>query len=253
MSPIARIAVNCAPSITVGPPMTPRACPNGPENTSGYHTFISGSFLYARVAHPHRGMRVVRADRQILGHPLDEPQRQCLDAATAAVRGMAGGDVVLERVHQLVTEYVVCFGERCSQRKDHAPLQSFCHTTSALTDRATDDVRLLEVGVGSVQKELWRDRIRLNIERVAWTSRGHPPTRQPQRASPGKNRYRMLGLKTRMESFIGPLRPKYGDWARRHDEDAQKGRQTSLANLRRCISATTCERRAPLQCPFSTV
>jgi len=34
-------------------------------------------FLAPRcVAHPHRRLRIDRTDRQIFGHPLDEPERQ---------------------------------------------------------------------------------------------------------------------------------------------------------------------------------
>ena len=50
-------------------------------------------------------------DRQIFGHALDEPQRQLLECRAARVIGLAPGDVVLERMHELVTEDVVGFRE----------------------------------------------------------------------------------------------------------------------------------------------
>ena len=50
-----------------------------------------------RVAQPHGGLRVDGADRQVLGQPLHEPQRQPLEAAPAALLAAAPArDVVLE-------------------------------------------------------------------------------------------------------------------------------------------------------------
>ena len=71
-------------------------------------------FVQRRVAQPHGRVRIVRAERQVLGHALDEPQRQIQVRAE---------DVVLKRVHQLVAEHVIGFRGPAADRHHDAALQ----------------------------------------------------------------------------------------------------------------------------------
>ena len=80
-----------------------------------------------RVAHPHGRVGIDGPDGQVLGHALDEPER---DAERRVVPpglvGMAlGHDVVLERVDQLMADDVVGLAERGPVGQDDAALGRF--------------------------------------------------------------------------------------------------------------------------------
>jgi hypothetical protein len=77
-----------------------------------------------RVAHPHRGVRVLGTDREVLRHSLDEPERQPRDTRRGgAPAASLAGDVVLEGVHQLVTEHVVGLVQRPGERQHDVVLE----------------------------------------------------------------------------------------------------------------------------------
>ena len=71
------------------------------------------------VAHPHRRERILAAEREVLGHTFDEPERQRVEAHQSAAR-RALGDVVLEDVHELVAEHVIVVGVDAGERHDDA-------------------------------------------------------------------------------------------------------------------------------------
>ena len=104
------------------------------------------------VANPHRGEWVVTADREVFGHALDEPERQTCETLKAAAASRLG-DVVLERVHELVSEHVVSIPIRARERHDHPVLQRFGHTTGAFADEPGQRVGLLEVRMVRVQND----------------------------------------------------------------------------------------------------
>ena len=112
-----------------------------------------GQLLAAgRLAHPHRRMRIDRADRQVLGHALDEPQRQIQGAAVAGA-DVGVGDVVLERMDQLVAEHVVGELDRTGQRQHDTPLVGFGDTAGSLAHLPFDRRRLPEVRRAGVENE----------------------------------------------------------------------------------------------------
>ena len=88
------------------------------------------------VAHPHRGVGVDGAHRQVLGHAFHEPQRVAHDRRYAGADDAAAlaCDVELERVHQLVTQYVVGLGERAREWEHDTALEDLGHTAGALAD-----------------------------------------------------------------------------------------------------------------------
>ena len=110
-------------------------------------------FLARGVAHPHRRVRVDRTDRQVLGHAFDEPQRETMGAGFTGRRVGPGGDVELERVHELVADHVIGVGERTAHRQDDAPPDRLGDAARAFTDLARDGVGLLEVGMRRVEHE----------------------------------------------------------------------------------------------------
>ena len=101
-----------------------------------------------RVAHPHRGVRVVRAQREVFGHAFDEPERQAERAAVPASE-----HVELERVDQLVTENVVRLRERTGRGQHDAALQDLGDAARRLAQLAVDRVGLLEVRMPRVQDD----------------------------------------------------------------------------------------------------
>jgi hypothetical protein len=75
------------------------------------------------VAQPHRGVRVVRADGEVFGHALDEPQRHAQGGGIVRLRDLAlPRHVVLEGVDELVPEHVVGLGQGGADGEDDAPL-----------------------------------------------------------------------------------------------------------------------------------
>ena len=105
------------------------------------------------IANPQRGVRVHGPDRQVLGHPLDEPQRQTIGAGPSGRVIRSRRHVELKRMHELVADHVVRVGERTGERQHDASLQWLGHAARAFANLAADDVGLLEVGMRSVQDE----------------------------------------------------------------------------------------------------
>ena len=105
-----------------------------------------------RVAHPHRGERIVAAEREVLGHTFDEPERQRVEAHQAAAR-RAFGDVVLEDVHELVAEHVIVVGVDAGERHDDAGAVRLRDAARAFLELLADDVRLLEVRMVGVEDQ----------------------------------------------------------------------------------------------------
>ena len=106
-----------------------------------------GQLLLARrVAHPHRGVRIDRADREVLGHPFDEPERQALGAVLARLPVGTRRDVVLKRVDELVADDVVGVADRSAERQHDPAPRRFRHAAGAFTELTLDGVGLLEVG-----------------------------------------------------------------------------------------------------------
>jgi hypothetical protein len=105
-----------------------------------------------RLAHPHRRVRILRTDGQVLGHSLDEPQRQPQRAGHVGA-DVGAGDVVLERVHQLVAEHVVGRLERAGKRQHDPPLEGLGHAARPLADPPHQRIRLPEVRAAGIQDE----------------------------------------------------------------------------------------------------
>jgi hypothetical protein len=100
-----------------------------------------------RIAHPHRGLRIIGADREVLGHALHEPQRHAKRAVGSS------RDVELERVHDLVPEHVVGVGKAGRKRQHDAPLACIGETPGALLDQPGVDIRLLEAAVRPIEHD----------------------------------------------------------------------------------------------------
>ena len=110
-------------------------------------------FLPRRVAQPHRRVRVDRTNREVLGHPLDEPERQPVGAGFPWRAVGPRGDVELERVHQLVADHVVGVGERSAHRQHDPPADRFGDAARALADLSLDGVGLFEVRMRRVEHQ----------------------------------------------------------------------------------------------------
>ena len=102
--------------------------------------------------HPHRGQRRDRAERQVLGHALDEPQRH--RGRRGVFRAAAGrtGHVVLKGVRELVADDVVQIAQRPAGRQHDPAAQGLGDAASSLA-QALDHVGLLELGLGGVHDE----------------------------------------------------------------------------------------------------
>lgn len=106
--------------------------------------------LSSRIPHPHRGVSIGVAEREIFRHPFDEPQREPLERGPGRVIGLAACDVVLKGVNELVAKHMVGICQRSRHRQRDAPFDTLCHTACTLTD-ALNHVGLLEVGTRGVQ------------------------------------------------------------------------------------------------------
>ena len=129
---------------------------------------------FRRVAQPHGRQRIVAAEREILGHAFNEPERKRVEALEATRSRFRY--TVLKHVHQFVAKDVVVVRVDAGKRHHHTRPQTFGHATSAFRQFLTDDVRLLEVRLVGVEHD------GLAVERVAEAVRmaripalGHAP------------------------------------------------------------------------------
>ena len=101
-----------------------------------------------RVAQFHRGIGIDAAERHVLGHPFDEPQRQTRQRGI--VHRVAVGfaaDVELKGMDQLVADHVIGIGDRSGERQHDAAANWFGDAASAFAQFFGDDVGLFEIDV----------------------------------------------------------------------------------------------------------
>ncbi len=100
-------------------------------------------------------MRVDRPDRQVLRHPLDEPQRRDQRRRHTGHEHAASraGHVELERVHQLVAQHVVGLGQRAGEGEHHPTLEDLGDAAGALPELPGQGVGLPEVGAAGVEDQ----------------------------------------------------------------------------------------------------
>ena len=112
-------------------------------------------FQVQRVPHPHRRERVDGSDREVFGHPLDEPQREPDGAGHVQPRASRPlpRHVELEGVHEFVAEQVIGLVERHHHRHDEPPLQDLREALRALVDELAGGVRLLEIRMVRVEDD----------------------------------------------------------------------------------------------------
>ena len=105
--------------------------------------------------HPHRRLGRRGTDGQVLGHALDEPERQMTGPrqSAEAVGAAIPGDVVLERVDQLVADDVVQIAERAAGGQHDTAAESLGDTAGALADPAAYRVGLLELRRAGVEDQ----------------------------------------------------------------------------------------------------
>ena len=171
-----------------------------------------------RVAHPHRGVRIARTERQVLGHALDEPQRQtlerrccraasgsrsCRTGTRARARGRARG-----RCRRAARRTAARCGACSGSVTPPVPSPMI----------AADDVGLLEIGMR------WRRGSSGWRPRSSWSSSRSSRACQRsairaaivdrRRAPPGRSRCRSARSSApgNQESYWTLLRPK--SWAR---------------------------------------
>ena len=106
-----------------------------------------------RVPQPHRRVRVLASDRQVLGQPLDDPERQALEPLLAARHRDLLGDVVLERVHELVAQHVVRVAHRLGERHDDPVLEALREPARRLREGRGRGVRLVEVRLVGIEDQ----------------------------------------------------------------------------------------------------
>ncbi len=109
-------------------------------------------FATRRFAHPHRRVGIGRTDGQVLRHPLDEPQGQ-RERADGSRADVGPGDVVLERVHQLVPEHVIARLDWTGKRQHDPALVGFGHAAGTLAELTHDGVGLPKVRTAGVKDE----------------------------------------------------------------------------------------------------
>ena len=110
--------------------------------------------LERRVAQPHRGQGIDRAEGQVLRHPLHKPQRRVhvAERLEAPADPAAAEHVELELVHHLVLEHVLELGIGAGERQHHAVLERLGDAPHALAAHI-GHVRLLEVRRGGIQDD----------------------------------------------------------------------------------------------------
>ncbi len=100
------------------------------------------------------GVRVNAADRQILRHPLHEPERRLDRASRVELSGQSPCQKVeLERMDQLMGQHVLEVGVRAGERQDHAALGKLRDTSRPFRDQAGQRVGLLKLRVRGVEDD----------------------------------------------------------------------------------------------------
>ena len=100
-----------------------------------------------RVANPCSRERIVRADRQVLGHAFRKPQRHHHRPL------LFSQDIHLERVHELVANHVIGFGQPRRKRQHDAAPNRFGHAADAFVEEFRDHIGLRKVRVAAVQDD----------------------------------------------------------------------------------------------------
>ncbi len=98
-------------------------------------------------------MRIQLADRQVLGHPLHEPERNLLIERVQLPGQAARHHIELERVDELVGEHVLEVGVRAREGQDDAFLRELGDAARALRDEPGQSVGLLELRMGRVEDD----------------------------------------------------------------------------------------------------
>ena len=125
------------------------------------------------IAQPHGGVGVHRAEREVLGHPLGEPQRRVrADDALHAAHPAPRPDVELELVGHLVLEDVLVFLVGAGQGEDVPVPEEVGEPAGALVDFLAGGVGLLEIGVRGVGNDRLA-LVELVIERPRQLGVGH--------------------------------------------------------------------------------
>ena len=121
--------------------------PDGVTEPIGENPRVVGELLdgrempfQRRVPQPHRGVRIERADRQVLRHALHEPQRGVHVDQRLHPRADAAATehVVLELVDHLVADHVLELFVRPREREDHPVLEELRDAAGALADVARE-------------------------------------------------------------------------------------------------------------------
>ncbi len=102
-------------------------------------------------AHPHRGQGIDGAERGVFCHAFDEPERELCGRGDAGLP--VAGDVILERVGQLVTDDVVEVAQCSADGKDDAPPQRLRDAPGTLPQIAPHRVGLSEFLRTGVENE----------------------------------------------------------------------------------------------------
>ena len=102
---------------------------------------------FHRVSQPHRRFGIVGAERQILGHAFDTPQRPRRQPAETS------GHVELKCVRDLVPEHLVGLGERGREGDDDSTPRGFGDAADAFAEESIDDVGLGEFRLAAVQDQ----------------------------------------------------------------------------------------------------
>ena len=112
-------------------------------------------FTQGRITQPHGRLSVDGPERQIFGHALGVPERECEDAGhhAGAVARIVARHVELEGVNQFVAEHVIRIGQRAGHRQHDAPLDGFGHAARTLANQTVNRIGLAEVRRGRVEHD----------------------------------------------------------------------------------------------------
>ena len=108
-------------------------------------------FVDNGIAHPHGGMGVAGTQGKVFRQPFHHPQGNPLHGRQPQV-GIRHGNIVLEGVHQFVTQHVVVFLVQPGKGQNHAIFQRFGDPAGAFAEGAKNGVGLLEVRLVGVKQ-----------------------------------------------------------------------------------------------------